>query len=244
MAQRPPGPSCARRCGARRAAPLISPRPVRGRQAAPGGAIAASRRPRRSRRRSMTSGGTSRSTFSPAVTLSSPSAQAACCTSPAGTAHRRPSISPAPRSSANTVGIGRDQPRQPGPEQRPLRSTSLEEAWREHHVEHRVGRRRRRADCRRTWCRACRPTRCLATVLAREDRAHREAAGDALGGGHHVRLDARPFDRRTACRCGPCRSAPRRGRARCRTRRRRRAGRAGIAVTRAGCRPRPASARR
>ena len=32
-------------------------------------------------------------------------------------------------------------------------------------------------------------------VLLRQDRAEREAAADALGRGHHVRLDARPLVR-------------------------------------------------
>ena len=51
----------------------------------------------------------------------------------------------------------------------------------------------------------------------------REAAAQPLGDRHQVRARCPPARRRAACRCGPCRTSPRRGSAGCRAGRRSRA---------------------
>ncbi len=76
-----------------------------------------------------------------------------------------------------------------------------------------------------------------------DERADRHAATEALGQGHRVGHDARLRGRRTTCRCGRCRSAPRRARAGRRPRGSARGPRAGRPSCRAAPPPRPGSAR-
>ena len=152
----------------------------------------------------------------------------AACTSVFGTTHFSPSIRPAPRTSSNTAGKSahqrrqrrrrstsplRDRPRRGsrGPASRPA------PRWR----------RRRPAGCRRTWCRGVPGVEVFRHALAwpgwRPSGSRRRCPWprDITSGS----MPAHSW--RTACRCGPCRTAPRPGRATGRTRRRRRAGRAG-----------------
>ena len=82
--------------------------------------------------------------------------------------------------------------------------------------------RRRRAwpaGCRRRWCRGCPGWKMSAALRARHHRADRHARAQALGQRHHVRAGCRPTGARTTCRCGPCRTAPRRSSAASRARR-------------------------
>ena len=66
-----------------------------------------------------------------------------------------------------------------------------------------------RADCRRRSSRACR-RHALGGLCGRQARADRKAAAEPLASAMISGVDADASGRRTARRCGPCRSAPRR----------------------------------
>jgi hypothetical protein len=99
-----------------------------------------------------------------------------------------------------------------------------------------------RADCRRRWCRA-RRRHAGGSLLGGQAGAHRETAADALGDRHQIRARRRRAHRRTACRSGRCRTGPRRRPAAGRARRRARAAASGWPSAPSAGRPRPAPAR-
>ena len=118
----------------------------------------------------------------------------------------------------------------------------LEEAWRQHDVEHGIA--DRHGERIAAEGRAVRAGRhALARFARRQAGAEREAAADALGDRHDVGRRRRRARRQRTCRCGRRRSGPRRRSEAGHARRRARAGRAGTAAARAARRPRPGSAR-
>ena len=78
------------------------------------------------------------------------------------------------------------------PQHAPLAVHIGQETWRQHHVQHGVGRgagERVAAEGGAVGA----GLEVLGHRLLRQHGPHREAAGDAFGGGHDIRLDARPF---------------------------------------------------
>ena len=126
--------------------------------------------------------------MSPAGIVSRCSARAKrrnrCC----GTLILRPSIRPSPRSSSNTRGCAAMRPASCWRHKAEPRDM-LEEARRQHDVEHGVA--DRHGERIAAEGRAVRADRhALGRVGCRETRAEREAAADALGDGHDVGRDA------------------------------------------------------
>ncbi len=157
---------------------------------------------------------------------SSFSARSAATTSPFGTSQRRPISRPSPRTSAMTVGMAvlelgeplLQQQRHPAARGRGSPAPARRRA--------RHCRPPSRADCRRRSSHGCRrscPCRLRRSRGTRRSGSRRRALGER----HDVGRDAGAHDRRTARRCGRCRSAPRRRSAAGRARRTARAARAG-----------------
>ena len=135
------------------------------------------------------SGGRSRTTLSPAATVRSFSARKASTRSPFGTTVRRPISSPSPRTSAITAGCrsfssaSRCLSRSGDPPH------AIEEAGREHHIEHRIaGRHRQRIAAEGRAVGAGRHA--LRRFGGGEAGAERKSAAERLGERHDVRLDA------------------------------------------------------
>ena len=199
----------------------------------------AARPPRRRSASSMISGGSRRSDIVAGRRPSSrSSARAAVARSVFGTRHLRPSSSPSPRMSSMTPGWRSFSSASALLQQQADLLDLLEEAGRQHDVEHRVA--DRHGERIAAEGRAVHAGRhALARLARREAGAHREAAADALGDRHDVGRRRRRAGRRRACRCGRRRSAPRRRSAAGRARRTARAGRAGTAAARGRTPPSP-----
>ncbi len=138
------------------------------------------------------SGGTSRTTFSPAATTSKFSVAAGGDEIRIGHQH----ADAQEQSLAAHLGDQRRMPvadfREPLLEQEPGLVHALEEALLQHHVEHRIGHRHRQriaAEGRAVRARG----HALGRRFGGQTRADRKAAADALGDRHDVGLDARPL---------------------------------------------------